>query len=161
MIYQFKPGSHLTGNAQAVGERLARLEAKGRLTPLAVMSDARARNSPLHRFIEWDDAKAAHRYRLDQAAHLIRCVTVVVEQPDQQEGRTIRAFVPIAGAYDTRSYIPTMRALGDAELRKQVLQQAHMELGAVAKKYRELKELSEVVEAIDRVGDLLKEGEPA
>ena len=39
--------------------------------------------------------------------------------------------------------------------RRQVLAQAHTELGAVARKYRELRE---VVSAIDRVGQLLNDG---
>lgn len=163
MIYQFKPGSHLTGDAQAVGERLASLEAKGKLTPEAVVADARAKRSALHPFFEWDDAKAAEQHRLAQAGHLIRCVTVVVEQADSQQQTTVRAFVPITGENNNRQYVDTVRALSDTELRKQVLQQAYAELGAVARKYRELKELSEVVHAIDRVGELLQseQGQPA
>jgi len=162
MIYQFKEGSHLRGDAQAVGEKLARLEAHGRLTPEAVLQDARVDTSPLHPFFEWDDAKAAERHRLEQAGHLIRCVTVVIEPKEPDEARTIRAFVPISAPDNTRSFVPTMKALSDADLRRQVLAQAHSELGAVAKKYRELKELAEVVSAIDRVGELLQssEGQP-
>lgn len=163
MIYQFKQGAHIKGDAQAIGEKLAALEAKGRLTPDAVLKDAKNPKSVLHAQFEWNDAKAAERWRLEQAGHLIRSVTVVVEQRDEAEPQVIRAFVPISGSEDTRSYVPMMKALGDAEMRKQVLAQAHSELGAVARKYRELKELSEVVQAIDKVGELLQsnQGQPA
>lgn len=162
-IYQFKPGAHLSGDAQSVGERLAALEARGRLTPQAVLQDARKESSVLHSFFEWDDAKAAHAHRINQAGHLIRCVTVQVEEGDgeAQDPKTIRAFVPIEGADEDRSYVPTMKALSDDAMRRQVLAQAHAELGAVARKYRELKELSEVCKAIDKVGALLTEGQPA
>lgn len=159
-VYQFKPGSHLGGNAQTVGEQLAALDTRGRLTPEAVLQEARPDDSPLHAFFEWDDAKAAEKHRLTQAGHLIRSVTVVMEQHDAEPERTIRAFVPITvGQEESRRYVDTIRALSDDELRRQVLAQAHSELGAVARKYRELKELSEVCKAIDKVGELLTEGQ--
>lgn len=155
MIYQFKQGAHIKGDAQAVGERLAALEAKGKLTAEGVLRDAKSERSVLHPYFEWDDCKAAHKWRVEQAGHLIRSVTVEVEQQEQEEPRSIRAFLPISGDGETKSYVPTLIALGDVEMRRQVLAQAHSELGAVARKYRELKELSDVVQAIDRVGELL------
>lgn len=160
MIFQFKPGAHIKGDAQAIGERLSALEAKGRLTPEAVVQDAKKPTSVLHSQFEWDDAQAARKWRLEQASYLIRSVTVVVEQQEQEEeARVIRAFVPISGADENRSYVPTMKALGDVEMRRQVLAQAHSELGAVARKYRELQELSGVLQALDRVGELLQSSE--
>lgn len=159
MIYKFKDGSHLRGDAQKVGERLAALEARGRLTPETVVSDAQAKDSPLHPLFEWDDAKAAHRYRIGQAGHIIRCLTVEVEQPDEA-AKVIRAFVPVTQGAEDPSYVDTVRAMGDVDLRRQVLARAHAELDSVARKWRELQELASVVEAIDRVGELLKEGQP-
>lgn len=155
-IFKFKEGAHLKGDAQPVGERLSALEARGKLTPEGVLHDARNIRSVLHPFFEWDDTKAAHKWRIDQASHLIRSVTVTLEPQELEPERTIRAFVPISAGDDSRSYVGTVRALGDVEMRKQVLAQAHSELGAVARKYRELKELSEVVQAIDNVGKLLE-----
>lgn len=160
MIYKFKDGSHLRGDAQKVGERLAALEARGRLTPETVVSDAQAKDSPLHPLFEWDDAKAAERYRIQQAGHVIRCVTVETEQQGDDTPKVIRAFVPIAEAEGPR-YVDTVRALGDADMRRQVLARAHAELDSVSRKWRELQELADVVDAIDRVGELLKEGQPA
>jgi hypothetical protein len=158
-IFKFKDGAHINGDAQIVGERLSALEAKGALTPEGVLRDARSTRSVLHPFFEWDDAIAAEKHRLQQAGHLIRCVTVVLDDHEADAPRTIRAFVPISGDDEHRSYVPMMKALGDADMRRQVLAQAHAELGAVAKRYRELKELSEVVQAIDRVGELLHSSE--
>ena len=47
----------------------------GRLTPELVVRDARDRKSPLHKLFEWDDSKAAHAYRIEQARRVItiRC----------------------------------------------------------------------------------------
>lgn len=161
MIYQFKDGAHLSGDAQAVGEKLSALEANGKLTPEGVVREAKNIRSVLHPYFEWDDAKAAERWRMDQASHLIRSVTVQVEPQDHEEPRIIRAFVPISGADENRSYVPTLKALGDAEMRRQVLAQAHSELGAVARKYREMQELAEVVQAIEKVGRLLDQSTTA
>lgn len=156
MIYRFKEGARLPGDAQKVGERLAALEAAGRLTAEAVVMEARDAASPLHPLFEWDDAKAADRYRVIQAGHVIRCVTVVMERQQPEDSKPIRAFVPVTEGDESRRYVDTVRALGDADMRRQVLSQAHSELGAVARKYRELQELAGVVEAIDRVGELVK-----
>lgn len=158
--YQFKSGSHIAGDAQAVGERLAKLESAGELTPRAVVDDARSESSPLHPLFEWNDAEAADRYRLVQAGHVIRCVVVTVEDADPEQMRVVRAFVPVIDESEHRSYVTTMRALADKNMRAQVLQQAYSELDAVLRKYRELRELSEVVQAVDRVGEMLTEGQP-
>lgn len=57
---------------KAVVERLIALEEKGVLRPDAVVEDARDPASPLHSHFQWDDSKAAHAFRLEQARRLIR-----------------------------------------------------------------------------------------
>ncbi len=57
-------------------EARARLEVlykknRRRLTARKVLEDARAASSPLHRFFDWDDSRAAEKYRLQQARELI------------------------------------------------------------------------------------------
>lgn len=47
---------------------------KGRLTPFLVVTAASKKDHPLHPVFEWDDGKAAHQYRLDQARDIIRTV---------------------------------------------------------------------------------------
>ena len=74
---------------QMIEERLAALYRRNgeSITPEAVIDDARDPSSPLHACFEWDDKKAAHQHRLDQARELIRAVPVHV----QYEEITIRA----------------------------------------------------------------------
>lgn len=50
----------------------------GRITPDAVIEDARSKKSPLHDQFEWDDSKAAHQYRLEQAREIIRSVKMEI-----------------------------------------------------------------------------------
>lgn len=59
-------------------QRLIGLETDGRLTATDVVEDARGVKSPLHPLFEWDDEKAAHEHRLDQARALIREVMVTI-----------------------------------------------------------------------------------
>lgn len=60
----------------AVRAALRALERNGRITPELVLSEAVKPTSPLHDHFEWDDTKAAHRWRLVQARELIRSVKV-------------------------------------------------------------------------------------
>lgn len=56
-------------------DKLAQIEERdGRLTPAAVVEEAKSPRSVLHRMFEWDDAKAAYQHRLDQARTLIASV---------------------------------------------------------------------------------------
>lgn len=64
-------------DARTVLAELA-LASGGVLTPSGVVSEAENPESPLHSLFEWDDAKAGHRYRIDQARKLIARVTYKV-----------------------------------------------------------------------------------
>ena len=56
----------------------------------------------------------------------------------------------------------TWCAMGDPEMRRQVLARAHNELAAVSQKWRDVSELTEVFMALDRVGELVSaERQPA
>ena len=77
----------MTARRMAIAARLKSLEVSGRLTAEHVVEDARAEDSPLHGFFEWDDGIAAAAYRLDQARALI--VTVKLEVVTEM--REIRA----------------------------------------------------------------------
>lgn len=48
------------------------------LRPEDIIADARNPKSPLHDAFEWDDTKAAHAYRLQQARRLIREIRIDV-----------------------------------------------------------------------------------
>lgn len=161
MVYQWKPGTRLSADPQAVGERLEVLQALhgDALTAEQVVDDARDESSPLHSCFEWDDTVAAEEYRKEQARYLLRAL-VVVSEPDESDAshedryetaiRAHRAYVVVREEGDDR-YVPTVRAMSDEELRKQVLAQALAELRAVQRKYAELHELARVFAAIDAV----------
>jgi len=148
VIYQWKPGSRAELDAQAVGEELERIRTKhnGRLESEMVIEAARECGSPLHTAFEWNNKRAADAYRVDQARYLIRSIEVIVE--DQPDAKPVRAFVSVVRDQD-RSYTSVSHALGDPELRRQVLLGALGELEAWRIRYAELVELANVFASID------------
>ena len=54
----------------------------GVLRPADVVVAATPPSSPLHKYFTWDDAKAAHEHRLDQARRLMRVTVLVREGPE-------------------------------------------------------------------------------
>src|SRR5690349_21694497 len=64
---------------QAQIDRLRWLEDEaGRLTPDAVVADARSEDSPLHSLFDWDPAKAAIAWWTECAREIIRAVHIPV-----------------------------------------------------------------------------------
>jgi hypothetical protein len=49
---------------------------RGRLAAEKVLDEAKSPRHPLHSEFEWNDKKAGHKYRLEQARELIRLVTI-------------------------------------------------------------------------------------
>lgn len=80
IVYGWKPGARMTGDAQKVGQALERLEGADALT---IVQAAKPKSSPLHTYI-WSvgDKKAAYEYRCHLARHLVRSVVIVRETED-------------------------------------------------------------------------------
>ncbi|MBX6387319.1 MAG: hypothetical protein IRZ07_30805 [Microbispora sp.] len=161
MQYAWKPGFRVGGlDAQVVGERLDAIrERDGGIMAEAVVDDARPVDSPLHPAFEWDDSVAAEKYRLDQARYLIRAV--VIQRPDVEEPRPVRAFVVVKESDGNEVYTSTITALSDEELRRQVLERALRELDAWRRRYDDLAELAEVLAAADRALETVGSGSVA
>lgn len=75
--------------AAVAGRELRRIEQeRGHLSSEAVVDEARPDDAALHPAFEWDDSVAGERYRMQQAATLIRAVVVVPsERSDTPEHR--------------------------------------------------------------------------
>lgn len=145
MVYSWKVDT-LPVKAQVAGEFIEKLEEKhGEVTPKVIVDASRKKNAPLHRCFEWDDTKAAERYRETQAAALLRNLTVTVEPIADETPKTVRAFVK--ATEKKGSYISVISALSNEHLRESLLQSALAELREFQKKYADLQELSEVFAA--------------
>jgi len=50
----------------------------GELTPEAIVQASKSRKSALHKLFEWDNEKASHQYRLQQARTIINNIEIVI-----------------------------------------------------------------------------------
>lgn len=136
-------------SAQYVGERLAELERiNGKLTAPDVIKDARSPTSPLHKYFEWDDSKAAQQYRLSQARQLI--AHVYVRSVDNTDiPKPVRAFVNLRShSEEERRYESVHLVLADPLKRARLLAQARRELMDWQKRHQQLEEFTDVFDAI-------------
>lgn len=135
--------------ADVAGAELERIEAEhGAITPAAVVDASKAKRAPLHRCFEWDNDKAAAAHRLQQARLVINHLSIVVSEPDAKPIAT-RAFVIVNESDDDeRGYVSTERAMADPVLRAEVLARALRELRSIERRYKDLRELSAVFEAV-------------
>jgi len=147
--YKWKDRSMISLNPQVVGEHFALLSSHhNAITPQLILDDGRSKDSPTHTYFVWNDTVAAEKYRLSQAAKLLRSVVYVnVEEP---EAEPIRAFVRVEED-DESHFVTTAYAMSHTNLRAQVLHNAMNELKAFRSKYATLKELAKVFKAIDTI----------
>lgn len=116
----------------------------GRLTP-ALVVDRAVTDETLHARLEWDDTVAGHRYRLVQAADLIRSVRVVYGETKEGK-KSVRAYTAVFDADSTNAnYMPTGDALLDPFTYQLVLRSAEREMKMFARRYRHLKEFGDIV----------------
>lgn len=142
-------------DAQTAGEYLRKLEREnGGLHPAAIVEKSRRKDALLHDCFEWDDAKAAEGFREVQAREIIRFL-VVVEVADGEKTEN-RAFVSVSRDEEETSYVSIQCAMNNNNYRNQVLERAMKELVAFKKKYSNLKELSDIFEAIEAAEEYTK-----
>ncbi len=162
--YKWKDGFVAVGKvkAQDVGERLHKLEKiDGGLTPSMIVEDARPKKSFMHPMFEWDDNKAAEKWREDQAQHVIRHI-VTIAKDDMPEVRTyVSIIAPDNSVIDrNRIYLSSKVAMADKQTRKQILQEAWAGLLAWKERYKGYSELSALCAAIDKA-NIHTQGEAA
>jgi hypothetical protein len=140
-------------NSETLAE-LLKLRKNGLLTPEVVVNAAEPVSSPLHPHFEWDDSKAGHQYRLEQARQLIRVQVTVLENYNEP----IRAFASLSSdrSYG-RGYRVTTEILGDEQYRQQMLEDALVAMEAFQRRYARLKELVEVFAAMRAARRKIKE----
>ena len=128
--YAKKSGPYAKRDVQTIGEELAKLAEKGKLTPKVIVQTATPEDSILHPFFEWNDAVAANRYRETQAGEMTRSVRIRVEVNDEEQ--EVRAFHSVKLVTDdaseaSRSYSPVHVIQDDEDAMEQVISNAYQE----------------------------------
>lgn len=116
-----------------------------KITPEEVVERAKDPDSELHKCFEWDDKKAAYKYRLQQARNIM-CNLIFVSDDEKDEVRTFYNLT-----FEKSEYHPTKLILQKPDEYKSLLEKAKNELYAFQKKYSILKELSYLFEEIDKL----------
>lgn len=139
---------------EAVKKRLIEIEEAngGRLTPDAVVRDAKRKDSPLHACFEWDTKKAAAAYWIEQARTLITSIRVVVKTEHKNVSVVFYTRDPSCKSSE-QGYVNVTRVRTDADMAREVL---IAEFGRVADMLRRARELALVLDAQPQVDALLE-----
>lgn len=129
--------------AQLIGSFIEE-EFGGAVTPVEFVQAAKNPESPVHSLFDWDVQRAAEKHWLSQAATYIKAVVVVIEGVETPAFH--RVFIK---ARDSFQYVDVDTATHDEELWRQVIQAALKEAKAWALRYRQYKQLSAIVVAIE------------
>ncbi len=129
--YAKRPGSRIAAeDAQTIGEALAEVEERaGKVTPATVVEAAEDEENPLHGEFEWDDQKAGHAHRLQQARCLIRSI---VPASDDGEAEVLPAWMSMVATEEEedeedgepdqhRLYMRREDVMNDEDLRQRSL----------------------------------------
>lgn len=115
------------------------------ITPADVLEKARDEKSELHKCFEWDNDKAAEKYRTIQAGNVIRMLYIV---PKSEESAPVRV---LSKTSQNAVYQPTRTFLTNKNEYENLLKMALAELESFRRKYETLSELEQVFEQIDLV----------
>jgi hypothetical protein len=134
---------------ELVAEEVDRLIKKhGFVSTDLLVSEARKKSNPLHGLFVWDDSIAAEKYRLSQAAEMIRAVEMIRIVNKRREPTTIRAFLPMIGGesiYKTREVV-----LAHVESREMFINRQIGVLRAWCRETADVDELAELRSVISR-----------
>mgnify|MGYP006975406908 CR=1 FL=1 len=140
VTYVARNGSGLTdSDAQALGTRLMELAEDGVLSPERVVADARQPDSPTHRYFEWDDLAAAHKYRLHQADTYITSIRFVPASGAEPKPIAIRMS-------QGDRYATVATAMQPSDVLLQLIDRVQSELERLQDRYRTYPTLQPVLE---------------
>lgn len=145
--YTFKTPGLYKVSADVAGEVCEQLQnSEAGLSPATLLEASRSESAPLHGEFEWNDSEAAEKYRLHQAAGLIRNLTIVTKQNDGSRVAD-RAFVVTPGG-ESR-YTALSHALSRQDLRDALLESARRDAKCYIAKYKRLTETAGITSAME------------
>lgn len=124
-------------DASILGPALSELAVKGEVQPRDVVDVAKSSNSPLHKYFEWNDARAADQFRLEQARNMLR--SIKVKYTENGAERVGRAFVVTTKAGDPgqKRYSEFIVLHGDSAVAVHMMRNALKELASWKNRYEQ------------------------
>lgn len=159
-VYTVKPGTRMSENdAQLVGVELQKIADGKVVTPSQIVKAAKAKESPLHKFFEWNDKVAANKYREWQARYIM--CTVMVKEEDKE----VRAFQSVSVVSESNlknkqnegGYVHIDVTKSNPVFCKQVIGEAKRNLSGWKEKYQTYKDVFEFNQVFSKVFDAIDE----
>lgn len=148
--YSWRSGFTPTVSADVVGGVFEYIEKRdGVVTRESFLDESRLVESPTHKLFEWNDKKAAEKWRLSVSQKTINHLVATVVFEDQE---TIKAPALVnVSTIKTGKYVNVIDAMENEKDRAIVLNNAIRRLQSFQKEYQKLSELSGVFKAINEV----------
>ena len=156
--YKFEVPSLFKGlNADDVGAEFKRIKEKHRtINKSLIVEESKNEDSYLHEYFEWDNEKAADKWREEQARLLIKNIKVTVVNETIE--CSVRAFVhTVTTDCPTRSYVPIQEVINDETAYKDLVSQIERDYGNFKSKYAIIEELHEGFSAMDEAIKKIKQ----
>lgn len=144
-VYSFVvPGIYKDFTAEEAVNEFERITNKyGGFDPEYVVQESVQPGTLLHNEFEWDNTKAGHAYRIEQAKKLIRSIRV--EIVNSTVSYNVRAYVNVRENKDeSRRYVPIQKAIENDHAYADLLNQSKDEMTAFVTKYSQISELNAV-----------------
>jgi hypothetical protein len=144
IVATWRPGfSPFKADAQRVAEEIQQIG--NDVTPQQIVDRAKDEASELHKCFEWDNEKAAEKFRLSQARQVIHHLVIKesVNKPDRPPIRLMHKTEEAEG------YKPFTLIVKDPDEYTKLLNRARAELRAFKAKYRSISELEDILALID------------
>lgn len=127
---------------------------RGKLTPALVVDVARDNRHPLHTRFEWNDTRAAERWRREQAHQLIKSVQINYVSTRTGTPISIRAFHAVQETNGrTYAYEPTSAVMQDPMVMQILRASMHREWKAMKRRYDAYEEFWNMVVDDTRVAE--------
>ena len=143
--YSWAQGYVYKCDAQVAGEMCEQLARDGELTAESLLAANVDENAPLHNAFEWDNTKAAHLYRVNQARSII--CNIRVERPEVE--RPVKKYFSIVR--DDPHYEAVETILSREDSRERLLRNSRRDFETFKGKYEMLVEWAEVIALGDQV----------
>ena len=110
----------------------------GILTAAAIVEAAADPEHALHGRFEWNDEKAGHKYRVQQARQLVRVVRMTyVDKRGHPDDIRVFHSVPVPGSVTGRAYVPLDEIQASPLMSAQVRRQMNIEWRALKRRYEQ------------------------
>lgn len=148
--YQWCDDFHKSVDPDVVGAVLEDIEhSDGEVTPAAFLDRSRAEDSPTHSLFEWNDSKAAEKYRIEQSRQVIKSLRVIYVD-HSGEKVPVRAFVRASN--NASVYENIYDALSDEVKKEIILKRLQDEVDSLILRNKHITELADILEtAVQRL----------